>query len=413
MAKNNFTFIDLFSGAGGLSEGFIREGFSPIAHVDMDNNACKTLTTRLAYHYLNATNNLNTYRKYLVGEIDRNSLYSNLPKMLFDSVINLEIKKSNIQEIFTQIDQLLSLNNYNKINVIIGGPPCQAYSNVGRSKMGTEIKNDKRNFLYKQYGKFLVKYQPDMFIFENVPGLYTAGDGIYYNDLRRYFKNIGYNLEDKILNSSDYGALQNRNRVILIGWKLEHNFSYPNLPKNPSKETIYNLFADLPKIKPGDSLNCYKMRMKRSGVIKKLRIQSKFDLLLQHIARPHNDKDLEIYKIAINMWNNNNRLKYSDLPQHLKSHKNEASFKDRFKVVNGEGLSHTVVAHISKDGHYYIHPDINQLRSISVREAARIQTFPDDFYFESSRTAAFKQIGNAVPPLLAEQIAREIKRKLS
>ena len=120
-----------------------------------------------------------------------------------------------------------------------------------------------------------------------------------------------------------------------------------------------------------------------------------------------------VYKYAINQWNTEGvRLKYPELPERLKTHKNTKSFLDRFKVVNGKGISHTVVAHIAKDGHYYIHPDIQQCRSISVREAARIQSFPDDFYFEGSRTAAFTQIGNAVPPLMAFAIAQKIKELL-
>jgi DNA (cytosine-5)-methyltransferase 1 len=111
----------------------------------------------------------------------------------------------------------------------------------------------------------------------------------------------------------------------------------------------------------------------------------------------------------VDLWKEKKRLNYATLPQRLIKHKNTTSFTNRFQVVNGDGISNTVVAHIAMDGHYYIHPDINQNRSITVREAARIQSFPDDFYFEGGRSAAFKQIGNAVPPLMAEEIAKQIK----
>jgi len=128
-------------------------------------------------------------------------------------------------------------------------------------------------------------------------------------------------------------------------------------------------------------------------------------------------QDLEIYKLVVSAWDKDKRrLKYNEIPEKLRSHKGMSSFLDRFKVVAGDlPISHTIVAHISKDGHHYIHPDISQNRSLTPREAARIQTFPDDYYFESasgkpSRTSAFKQIGNAVPVLLAQKIAEQLLR---
>jgi DNA (cytosine-5)-methyltransferase 1 len=135
-----------------------------------------------------------------------------------------------------------------------------------------------------------------------------------------------------------------------------------------------------------------------------------------HQARPQTEQDLEIYRCVVDFWNHEKlRLNYNELPDDLKTHKNRDSFVDRFKVVADDlPYSHTVVAHIAKDGHYYIHPDIKQNRSITPREAARLQTFPDDYYFEStsgtpSRTAAFRQIGNAVPVVMAERIAKKLR----
>ena len=148
-------------------------------------------------------------------------------------------------------------------------------------------------------------------------------------------------------------------------------------------------------------------------------IRNGLNVLTQQVSRPHTRQDREIYKIAVNKWNEGQqRLDYNDLPERLKTHSNRESFFDRFKVVAQDlNYSHTVVAHIAKDGHYYIHPSIEQNRSITVREAARLQSFPDDYYFEGvkesgSRTAAFKQIGNAVPPLMAQKIAKALKSVL-
>ena len=135
----------------------------------------------------------------------------------------------------------------------------------------------------------------------------------------------------------------------------------------------------------------------------------------QHQVRPNNTTDLEIYRRAVELWNKGKRLSYEQLPKKLRTRTNLTSFKDRYKVVDGTAhASHTVIAHIAKDGHYYIHPDIEQNRSLSVREAARLQTFPDNYYFESGshqagRAAPYRQIGNAVPVMLAKKIAEAMR----
>lgn len=409
MRKINF--IDLFAGAGGMSEGFIRAGFHPLAHVEMNPNACKTLITRAAFHYFRETNNLDIYKDYLTGKSTHEELLINLPQEIKESVHNYEIADSNIAEIFEKIDKNLSADT--EIDLIIGGPPCQAYSLLGRHKI--DVKNDPRNVLYKQYGKFLNRYKPKAFVFENVLGLLTANQGKYFEDIKTHFSDLGYTLDFRVLDASDYGILQSRKRVIIVGWKTEagihHDFPMPETVT--SNLTINSLFADLPSLKPGENLNVVIQDHGNTDVLSKLDLDSKIGLTTQHIARPHNERDLAIYKLAIENWNNQKvRIKYTDIPAEYQTHKNTDSFLDRFKVVDGSASSHTLVAHIAKDGHHYIHPDANQCRSISVREAARIQSFPDDYFFEGSRTAAFTQIGNAVPPLLAYAIAKKLKEKL-
>lgn len=278
-----YNFIDVFSGAGGLSEGFFNCGYNPIAHVEMNGFASDTLRTRSCYYYLKKTGNLNYYYNYLRGSISKEQLYEKVPKEVLMTVINEEISDKTYKSIFYKIDDIMKKDNIKEVDVLIGGPPCQAYSLVGRASTQGGMENDPRNDLYIQYARFLNKYV-----------------------------------------------------------------------------------------------------------------------------------DRDIYRIAIEMWNDNHRrLHYTDLPENLQFHNNRVSFLDRFKVVEGDMESaHTMLAHISKDGHYYIHPDIEQARSLSVREAARIQSFPDNYYFEGPRTAKFVQIGNAVPPLMAKGIATAIKNLL-
>ena len=405
----SFNYIDLFAGAGGLSEGFIRQGFNPIAHVEMNKQACDTLITRVAYYYLKSKGLENVYHQYLKEEISRTELLKNIPSSYLNSVINTEISDKTIKNIFSKIREQLKNK---EVDVIIGGPPCQAYSIVGRARDPKNMEDDPRNHLYKHYVKFLKEFNPKMFVFENVPGILSAKNGEYFGMIKKAIESAEYGYDCKILNAKDFGVLQNRKRVIIIGWQKDLHLTYPEFNAGKTKYKILkDLFSDLPKLQHGQgSLGAVNYKKQSTEYLESTGIRNGIEFTTQHIARPHNENDLEIYRIAVELWKNKKRLNYANLPPRLIKHKNTTSFINRFQVVNGDGISNTVVAHIAMDGHYYIHPDLKQNRSITVREAARIQSFPDDFYFEGGRTAAFKQIGNAVPPLMAEEIAKKIKQ---
>lgn len=412
-------YLDLFAGAGGLSEGFTRAGFTPVAHVEISEAACYTLKTRTAFHYLEQKNNLTPYIEYTSGKISREQLYSYIPKKKLDSVICEEISAKTLKSIFTKVDALKGIE---PIDLVVGGPPCQAYSLMGRSRDPNNMLYDKRNYLFSFYVKFLEKYQPKYFVFENVLGLLSAKDenGHRYLDMMMTaFDKAGYKIDLQILNARDYGILQNRKRVIIVGKRTDvedFNFQWPEHIKSNAK--VSAIFSDLPLIHSGegDVYNC-KLKKKSNRWLAENEIRSQIPEMpvTYYCSRNHKEQDLEIYRIAVSKWNTQHeRLKYSDLPDRLKTHRNQKSFLDRFKVVaKDENASQTVVAHIAKDGHYYIHPDLGQNRSLTPREAARLQTFPDDYYFESvsgkpSRTDAYRQIGNAVPVRLAYKIAQQL-----
>ncbi len=417
-------FIDLFAGAGGLSEGFVRAGYTPIAHVEMDKYACDSLRTRAAFHYLDEHNQLDIYETYLRNKKEKTNgqwLWNQVPPEIIDSVIEEAIGEETIERIYERID---NLTNGEPIDVIIGGPPCQAYSVVGRARIGQAIENDPRNELYKYYLQFLERYRPKMFVFENVLGILTAKGGQPFRDLQESLRAIDYNFNYKIQLASDYGVLQRRQRVIIVGWdtRLEQAFHYPELKKdNNLYQVIRDLFCDLPSRKAGEGQLCspvdYTLPLEEMSYLAEKKLRGKIPFTTQHIARPNNLNDREIYVWAVEKWNKEHKqLSYTDIPASHQRHKNKQTFLNRFSVVNPDGCSHTVVAHIAMDGHYYIyplkHPTIDNVRSITIREAARLQSFPDDYFFEGSRSAAFRQIGNAVPVLLAENIANELLKQL-
>lgn len=415
-------YLDLFAGAGGLSEGFVQAGYTPVAHVEMDEAACFTLKTRAAYHWLRKSRDLKPYYQYIAGELSREELYGCVPKAVLDTVLNVEISEDTIPELFRTIDNLIGNEG---LDLIVGGPPCQAYSLVGRARSENGMVGDKRNYLYKLYAEFLKHFSPKFFVFENVTGLLSAkeDDGTFHFDnMRALFREYGYSTEYRVLKATDYGVLQNRKRVILIGKKgVNESDFYPDIPKvDTAGITVSEIFADLPALHAGEGKVGPVKPLGYSGnYLYNMRIKD-IDEITFHTARPHTDQDLTIYRLVVDTWNKEHkRIDYPDLPEELRTHKNTTAFLDRFKVVAGDlPCSQTVVAHISRDGHYYIHPSLEQNRSLTPREAARLQTFPDSYYFESKkdipgRTAAFKQIGNAVPVGLAYSIADALKSKLT
>lgn len=410
-------FLDLFAGAGGLSEGFLRAGYEAVAHVEMDIAACYTLKTRMSYHWLRENDRLEVYSQYLNREITRNRFYEQIPQNILDSVLNYEISAETLPDIFKEVDALIGEE---PLDLIIGGPPCQAYSIAGRSRSETRMVGDHRNYLYKHYAEFLRRYQPKYFVFENVPGLLSAKDEdgtLHFENMRALFRECGYSTEFRPLNASNYGVLQNRKRIVLIGIMGDYKGFYPEISVVPNFYSVNDVFSDLPAIPAGGGTTepvltaHYDGRYLYESKIKEYDTQP----VTFHQARPQIKRDLEIYRIVVDTWNRTGtRVSYTDLPEELRTHQNTASFLDRFKVVAGDlPYAQTIVAHIARDGHYFIHPDIEQNRSITPREAARIQTFPDNYYFEAkkevpSRTLAFKQIGNAVPVCLAYHVAQAL-----
>ena len=416
MKEEQLSFIDLFAGAGGLSEGFVQAGFMPIAHVEMNEFAAKTLETRNAYYYLKSKDALDIYKKYMQSKISREEFMKHIPASITKTIINETMSDESLPSIFKNIDGIMKIRGIKKVDVIVGGPPCQAYSLVGRaqsSHMEVPMQEDPRNYLYKLYARFLKQYQPKMFVFENVTGIESANNGTTWKNIKKYLKRVGYEIECKEQNARNFGVLQNRRRMIIVGWLKNSGLSYPDFHKVELNAIVNDLLNDLPSLLPGESSNKY-LSKKASKYLTDTEIRTKDDVLTLHNSRPNTERDITIYKRAIEMWNDGHkRLNYNDLPEELKTHKNRHSFTDRFKVVEGdEQCCHTILAHLSKDGHYFIHPDIKQHRSLSVREAARIQSFPDNYYFEGPRTSQFIQIGNAVPPLMAKGIAVGIYEQL-
>ena len=258
--EKSYNFIDLFAGAGGLSEGFIQAGFSAVAHVEMNAYAAETLKTRNAFYFLEKNKQSDIYYQYISGKIAKEKFLSNIPKSVLNKVICETMSDKTLPDIFKTIDGIMKIKNIKSVDVIIGGPPCQAYSLVGRAQtnhMLVPMNEDPRNDLYKLYARFLKRYQPKIFVFENVMGIETANGGTTWEKIKATLKRAGYEIECHEQNAKDFGVLQSRKRMIIVGWLKNSNLNYPDFEKVEVNAVVNDLLKDLPKLYPGQKGNSY------------------------------------------------------------------------------------------------------------------------------------------------------------
>ena len=496
--------IDLFAGPGGLGEGISscshdngNKPFQIAISVEKEPSAHKTLTTRAFYRKIKDNSIARAdYYSYVRGNLTREELFSKYPEQSKNAQEETLKGPKALGEdnklIHERIRELIS--NHNGPKVVIGGPPCQAYSLAGRSRNAGikdyKAEKDSRNFLYMEYLKVISIAQPDVFIMENVRGILSAkinGKVMFpqiLKDLRKpgrvtKIKNVrGYriyslvvdaenpknpqykNSADFLIRSELYGIPQARHRVILVGVR-EDNDSVPGTIKKV-EETIEveSILSDLPPLRSGFSKqadstkNWTKTVQKHAKELTKifkdnytkeqldeLDLEPTADLprksnvhnqqqenkiptplrewlldcdlnyVCNHETRGHMEADLLRYAFcaAYAQLNNGTSPKSRNFPEQLApAHKNwkTGTHADRFRVQSANKYATTVTSHISKDGHYFIHYDPKQCRSLTVREAARLQTFPDNYLFEGTRTQQYVQVGNAVPPFLAQKIGK-------
>lgn len=394
--RNKIKILDLFAGCGGLTDGFLQtQSFEEIAAVEWKEPQVKTL---------------------------RNRLRTKWGKQDVESTVILQ----DIQEEETLFKGSASnkgldylIENAGGIDVIIGGPPCQAYSIAGRVRDENGMKDDYRNFLFEHYLSIVKRYQPDVFIFENVPGLLSAqptGTPVVDIITTRFNENgyaITSSLKSAIVNAADFGVPQVRKRIIILGIRKE-SFKYVNI--TDALEDFYNsilpsfkadrhisvreAIGDLPKCEPFFDRDHHKKRQSHS-------IPS--TPITWHKPRYNNQRDMETFQtLALDIETGRREYDSKKIAALYEEKIGSKSPIHRYHVLESELPSTTIIAHLYKDGNRFIHYDSSQCRSITPREAARLQSFSDDFEFIGSQSNVFEMIGNAVPPKLANSVAKAL-----
>ena len=395
--------IDLFAGCGGLMEGFEKEGFyNTLACVEWEKAPCENLVNRLK-----------TKWKHKNAETE---------------VIRFDIQRTN--ELFNGFSNeeygthpgLDALINGRKINIIIGGPPCQAYSLAGRVRDINHMRNDYRNYLFESYLKVVTHYKPNFFIFENVLGMLSAApDGTpIINRIKASFEEAGYsvtsNFKNTIFDLAEFGVPQNRKRLLILGVNKEIYSDVSNVILKefyddimPSykckKRTVGEAIGDLPKLYPlAKELNGTKHKYSHT--------LNNVNTIFNHDPRYHNQRDISIFHmLAEDLVSGKNKYtSAAELKSLYEKMTGKTSNIHKYYVLRKGSQSNTIPAHLYKDGLRHIHPDPNQMRSITVREAARLQTFDDDYQFVSPTMSNYKMIGNAVPPQFSFILAKALKK---
>lgn len=399
--ENKYTFIDLFAGCGGLSEGFYRQDFKALAHIEIDHWACETLKERMRYY----------------GYKDAE-----------EKVLEIDITSEDI------IEQISKAVGSSEVDVVIGGPPCQAYSTAGRVRDSKGMAKDPRNYLFENYVKILEYFSPKFFVFENVLGVLSAkanNKAVFpqiISALGKEYKVIE-NPQTISFNTVEYGVPQLRKRIIIMGVRKDIRSKeamdlYKGVvktnwaPESSEAERkglkrfvdVKDAIGDLPFVEPGEDASTDEFDYKCDNDYLKKIGHKGIHPLYDHCARKHNDLDRERFRQMISHNWSFGQLRRA-MPQY--EHEKARLFDNSYVVQWWDLPSKTILAHLYKDGFQFIHPDESQARSFTVREAARIQSFPDDFIFKGNRSEKFKQIGNAVPPIFAEALAISIKNNLN
>lgn len=341
--------VDLFSGVGGLSLGFIQEGFEVVYANEFDK--------QIASSY--QINHPNTYMK--VGDIRE---------------LNLEEEFKNLK---------------GKIEVVVGGPPCQGFSQKGSRR----TIHDERNYLFRNFVQVVEYLQPKYFVMENVPNLLTSEKGLFKEELEELFENIGYCISSKILNAVDYGVPQARKRAFIIGKIGNSKVKFPE-PINETT-TVYDAIGDLAFLQSGEGENNSDYRIEPfTSYQRDLRNNSKY--LNNHIATNHTK--IAIERLSLIPPNCTQKV----LP---KEHRTKSIYSGTWTRLDFNGVAPTITTRFdTPSSGQFTHPVLN--RAITVREAARLQSFPDNYFFIGSKSSQMKQVGNAVPPILSRHIAKSI-----